>query len=314
MYLQSFSNNLSLEPDLVSAIRGEIGQWHENTITVAGGMDMLPKAFMKLNSSGWNQDVDLSKNIVFGLKVESIEITHANPDMAEKTVKVMGQNKFTGAVQEFTGDAVFVTVPLHVMRQIDMPLSTDQQKAMINISYIPVTKIMLQCRTRFWQKDVGQGGYTRTNTLLNQLYYPDFDGSGIPDDERGILLVYSMSNDALTLSALSENEAVKEAVREVAEIHPEVLKEFEVGRVQAWTNDPASQGAFAALKPYEYLDSMTALKTPSPPIYLAGEAISWSNGWMQGAVFSGLIQAFLFQSREEGFGDIDPMNVFGTKI
>lgn len=301
---------MSLEEELVEGLRAEIGEWVSKPMyTPTNGMDELPRAFTKPNTAGWNTDVNLSKNIVFMFQVQKVEITHDGPDPAVGRVKVTGVNRFTGMKQEFTGDAVFLTAPLHVLRQMDVPFTVDQRKALVDISYMPCTKIMLQCRTRFWQKDVGQGGASRTDTPIGQIVYPDYDGSGIADDQRGILLIYNFSTNALMLGGLSEEAAVKEAVREVAKLHPEIETEFEVGRMQAWVNDPAALGAFASLKPYEFLTSMKALKTPSPPIYLAGEAISWANGWIQGALLSGLLQAYLFQSKEEGFGGTDPFDV-----
>ena len=44
-----------------------------------------------------------------------------------------------------------------------------------------------------------------------------------------------------------------EAVEQIGEIHPEIKKEFEVGAVQAWYDDPSAQGAFCFLKPKQYI-------------------------------------------------------------
>ena len=151
---------------------------------------------------------------------------------------------------------------------------------------------MLQCKTRFWQNDVGQGGFSKTDMLIGQLHYPGYDTSGIPDDARGILLVYTWGRDALTLGAQTKESALSNAIKEISKIHPEIVKEFEVGNIQAWFSDPSSQGAYAQLKPFEYMNSMKTLTTPSKGIYLAGEALSWSNGWIQGAMFSGLRAAY----------------------
>lgn len=276
----------------------------DNLQTPVNGMDELPKAFLKPNTPGWNKDVDLSKRIYHGIKVEKIEKCPGDGS-GRPAVSVHGRNLDTGERKIFSGDAVFITVPLPILRQLDVPLEARQRAAISNISYDCSTKIMLQCKTRFWQKDVGQGGFSKTDMMIGQLHYPDYDGSGIPDDERGILLVYTWAKDAVAFGAQTPQEAIKSAASEIAKIHPEIIQEFEVGKVQAWCSDPSAQGAYAHLHPYEYLDSLTCLMRPVPPVYLAGEAISWSNGWIQGAIFSSLIQSLMFQLSE----DINPLKL-----
>ena len=284
--------------DLVGNLRDIIGKWWGDHLhTPKDGLDAFPKAFLKKNSSKWNPDVDLSKNILFGIKVEKVEkITDKKTEKV--LVKVHGRNMDTGEVHVFAGDAVFLTVTLPILRQMDVPLREDQRSAIANISYAASTKVMLQCKTRFWQKDVGQGGFSKTDMMIGQLHYPDYDGSGIPDDDRGILMVYTWGKDAVAFGAQTEQEAIRSAVSEIAKIHPEIIHEFEVGRVQAWGSDPSAQSAFVNLRPYEYIDSMDCLMKPAPPIYIAGEATSWANGWMQGAIFSSLKQCALFQLNE----------------
>ena len=54
---------------------------------------------------------------------------------------------------------------------------------------------------------------------------------------------YTWKSEALMFAALKPADAVREAVKEVARIHPNSEKDFKVGEVQAWSNDPHSQGA-----------------------------------------------------------------------
>ena len=250
-------------------------------------MDTLPKSMVNNSTNGWNKNVNLSKNIVFGFRVNKVDVLH------DKKVKVSGVNTSSGAYKEYVGDAVIMTVTLNILRQIDIPsFDINQRKALAGVTYDASTKIMLQCKTRFWQNDVGQGGFSKTDMLIGQLHYPDYDDSDIPDDARGILLVYTWGRDALTFGAQTKESALSSAIKEISKIHPEIVTEFEVGNIQAWFSDPSSQGAYAQLKPFEYMNSMKTLTNPSNGIYLAGEALSWSNGWIQGAFFSGLRAAF----------------------
>ena len=91
-------------------------------------MDSLPKSFTKPNSNGWNPEVDLSKKITFGLRVDTVE-----EDKDGITVK--GRNRATSQKMKCTGDAVILTLPLQILRQMNIDFPTDKQKALANITY-----------------------------------------------------------------------------------------------------------------------------------------------------------------------------------
>ncbi|XP_045196150.2 L-amino acid oxidase-like [Mercenaria mercenaria] len=287
--------------DLATYLREDLGKWWADPLkTPKLGMDTLPKAFTKRNKNGWNPDVDLSKNIKFGIMVTKVENTEKYVKGKKvKKVIVTGNNASTGHVESVEGDAVILTLPLQILRQIDIPFSIEKQKALSQISYGASTKVMLQCKTRFWQKDVGHGGFSKTNMMIGQLHYPYYEESGIGDDERGVLMVYTWQENALTYGSQPKDIAIRSAVHDISKIHSQIKDQFEVGVVQAWSSDPTSEGAFALLKPFEYIDHMKILTKPTETIYLAGEALSWSSGWIQGAIFSGLMQAYCFQSHLE---------------
>ena len=278
---------------LPESLRDELGGWWEDPLsTPSEGMDVLPKAFMQPNKVGWNYDVDLSRNVIFGFAVDTVRED-------AKGVTVTGMNRTTNQSMTFTGDAVILTCPLQILRQLDVNLPIQKQKAIANITYEASTKVILQCKNRFWQSDVGQGGFSKTNLPVGQIHYPDWAGSGYGEEDRGLLVVYTWKHDALMFGSQPKDQAIASAVKQLSHLHPEIEKEFEVGDVEAWYNDPYAQGAFAALEPFEYMKAMETLVTPTARMYLAGEALSWSNGWIQGALFSGLMQAYNFTYQNE---------------
>ncbi|KAL3831345.1 hypothetical protein ACJMK2_023104 [Sinanodonta woodiana] len=285
-----------LETSMVDHLRDELGGWWIDTLyTPTKGMSDLPEHFILPNKHGWKKDVHLLKRIHFGIRVESVEV-----DEDTHKVFVKGSNSTTGKeVSIFQGDAVIITLPLTILRQLKLPLAMDQQKALATITYEPSTKVLMQFRERFWQTNVGQGGFTKTDLPIGQIHYPGWDDSEQTSKDRGILVSYTWGQDALIFGAQPKDQAVASAIRILKEIHDEAETYFELGTVQSWFSDPTAQGAFAYLHPYEYIDSMAALRRSHPPIYLAGEAISWANGWIQGALMSGLNAAYNFFSQNE---------------
>lgn len=271
---------------LVEHLRDEIGEWWSDMLhTPVDGMDTIANNFIKPQCGGVNKCINLANKITFGTEVRSVLKSEENK------VIVSGRNVKTGKEKTFTADSAIVTVPLTILRQMDIDLGKKYKMAISNINYGASTKIVLQCKSRFWEKQVGQGGFSKTDLPIGQLHYPS-PCNPRPPNGRGLLVCYTWGQDALMFGAQSKDEAIASAVREITKIHPEMTDEFEVGMVQSWFSDDTTQGAYAALLPYQYNDGMKTLMTPDHPIYLAGEAISYTNAWIQGALESGLNAAY----------------------
>lgn len=98
--------------NLADQLREELGGWWADPLyTLSQGMDTLSKAFMQPNKLGWNNDVDLSKNIIYGFIVDTVTEN-------DYGVTVSGMNKTTHERMTFKGDAVFLTLQLQILRQI----------------------------------------------------------------------------------------------------------------------------------------------------------------------------------------------------
>ncbi|KAK3584351.1 hypothetical protein CHS0354_000862 [Potamilus streckersoni] len=275
----------ALDESMIEYIREDLGGWwRPNLKAPADGMSALPEAFIKPNECN---KVELEKHIHFGVQVEGVEV---NLNGTQVTVK--GRNTTSGKIICYKGDAVIITLPLTIMRQLKVPSKYVSQEAMAGITYEPSTKILMQFQKRFWQDCIGQGGFTVTDLPIGQIHYPGCDENGKTTDDRGILLSYTWGQDALIFGAQSHDQAVASALRQLCEIHSDANTYFERGVVQSWFSDSAAQGAFVFLRPFEYNNYFEDLRKPKHPVYLAGEALSWANGWIQGALKSGLDAAY----------------------
>ncbi|XP_052101852.1 flavin-dependent L-tryptophan oxidase RebO-like [Mytilus californianus] len=271
---------------LVEHLRDELSKWWANDLqTPVDGMDTIAKNFIKPQFGTKEKTIDLSKKITFGSKVRTVK------RISENNVEITARNVITGTDRTYTANAVILTVPLAILRQIEGDIPEHQRSVLKNIHYRSSTKVVLQCKSRFWEKQVGQVGFLKTNLPIGQLHYPSHNDPP-PPNERGLLVVYIWEQDAIIFGSQPHAEAIDSAVREITKIHPEMESEFEVGMVQAWFSDNAEQGAHSCLQPYQYNNGMKTLMKPEHPIYLAGEAISYSNGWIQGAIESGLTAAY----------------------
>ncbi len=106
--------------------------------------------------------------------------------------------------------------------------------------------------------------------------------------EGVILASYTWSEDAQRWGSLSPAERLVQALEDVAEIHPQVTREFEVGASHMWHDDEFAGGAFALFDPGQQTLLYKDIIAPEGRIYFAGEHASLTHAWIQGAIESGL--------------------------
>ena len=199
--------------------------------------------------------------------------------------------------RKFTADFAILTVPFPVLRHVEFlqPFSRAKQRAIRQLKYDASAKIFFQCKRRFWEEDDGiSGGGTTTDLAIRNLYYPDHGR----ETGRGVLLAsYTWSEDAQRWGSLSERDRLEQAIENVAQIHPQILDEFEVGASWMWHDDEFAGGAFALFDPGQQTQLYEHIIAPEGRIHIAGEHASLGHAWIQGAIESGLRAASEVHSR-----------------
>jgi monoamine oxidase len=173
-----------------------------------------------------------------------------------------------------------------VLRPIEATFSREKERAIRQLNYHASTKILLQVRHRFWEKDDDiVGGASVTDLPIRRMNYPPTD----PATDRGVLLAsYTWGQDALQWGAMDPDQRVSEALDDVSRIHPEIRHEFEVGASHAWYSDRWARGAFALFAPEQQTTLQDAILRPEGRVYFAGEHCSLYHAWIQGALESGI--------------------------
>ncbi|XP_022792312.1 L-amino acid oxidase-like [Stylophora pistillata] len=302
-----FNYTQQLDQSLVRYLREQLGQWWSPDMhCIKGGMSLLPEAFTQKDNGGWNPDVSLHDKIHFNRTANEIIYKFYEGDTENNHVVVKGYFSNSRQPFEIEGDAVIVATPINILRQIKYTPSEhterppqDFYKAIEDIYSGPATKLFIQTKTRFWEKDGIKGGFSKTDLPIGQLHYSS-NVTGEHPGEKGILLVYTWKTEALLFGSLDPTTALHEAVKQIATIHPEIKDQVETGAVCAWYNQPTAQGAYALLKPTQYQNVRYLMKYPMANIFFAGEGLSFASGWIQGALESGLRAAYQFYIRNEG--------------
>ncbi len=262
-----------MNSSFLELFREEAGRYYTDMVEIEGGMDRLPFAFLP----------SLSREIRFGARMIAV-------DQTPQEVIVHYQTP-TGRFKE-TGDFAIITAPFPVLRHIEalQPFTRAKQKAIRELHYDASAKILFQCRRRFWEEDDHIfGGGTITDLPVRNIYYPDHSR----ETGRGVMLAsYTWSEDAQRWGSLSPADRIAQALEDVAQIHPQVNEEFEVGASHMWHDDEFAGGAFALFDPGQQTRLYQEILCPEGRIYFAGEHTSLHHAWIQGAIESGLRTAF----------------------
>jgi monoamine oxidase len=269
------------------------------------GMEELPKAF--INQGG------LKNNILYRTKVQKVDYS--------KNSVIVTASTLTGE-RQFHADYVIITAPLNIISNMSFnpSLPAKKQDALTKVNYVPSTKVTILWRKKFWLDQYNlRGGFSKSTTLLGQFHYETAKNTDW--EERGVTICYTWNHEALVWQSMSNDEAVALVAGEIARIHAtkigtnivdegkrkEILSYLESGKVQAWYADPNTQGAFVLYNDY----SSSYLCDLAEPVghcdhcrnvFFAGEGISFTHGWIQGALESGIAASYFLAQNRNHFG------------
>jgi monoamine oxidase len=187
-------------------------------------------------------------------------------------------------VRSVTASHVIFAVPLPTLRQIEIQprLSPRKERGINDAAYANGTRILLQCRSRFWTAE-GLNGSARTDRGT-ELWDCTYDQRS---STRGILGATTSGAISRDMSSKSAEEALAIGIRATADAFPEVRTAFEKGVVQQWAQERWSRGSFVAFRPGQMTSTMPEIMQPEDRLHFAGEHTSPWMGWMEGALESG---------------------------
>jgi monoamine oxidase len=259
----------SAEEDPGSFLYNLRESWHDSRATmrykVEGGNDLLPKAFA----------AKLQERIHYGSPVMRIE---------QDSRKVRAVVSELGTPHRFEGDRLICTVPFPALRRVEVspPFSERRRRAIAELQYMPETRVILQCRTRYWETD-GHNGFGMSD-LPQVIWHPTHDQPG----PRGLLLSRIFLSTAQRVGAMSEEKRLEFVSREMEKVHPGLLGNLEGAVSKIWQADPWAGGAMSLHAPGQLTTTCAGIELPEGRVHFAGEHTSRWPGWMQGALESGL--------------------------
>ncbi len=231
---------------------------------VIGGNDLIPRAL-----------ADALPDVRTSAVVMSVRIL---PDEVAVTYKQ------GNAYQTIHSDYVILAVPLTTARLIDFnsSLPSAHQRMVNEISYGAVTKVMIQYRKRFWDQEGWNGRLTTDSPIVITWL-----ATSHLESADGIITAYTGGDPGARLAALSDEERIRVAIREIEKVFPGSSDLIEHTATVAWPNEPFTRGSYMALAPGEVTAHWQMLFEPAGRLLFAGEHATPFQGYMEGAVESG---------------------------
>ncbi len=243
-----------------------------------GGMDRIAKGFER----------HVGHLIRYGAKATRLA---QSPDGVE-----VSYTDASGEPSQVKADYCICTIPLSVLRSLDLDISGPFRAAMAQVAYAPVNKVGLQMKRRFWEEDHGiYGGHVYLdNPDIGTITLPS---SGWQGDKGVILGMYSFGANAVRLSARSPADRAAFAVAAGQKVFPEYAESFETGFAMAWHLDAHNLGGWADWSEESRRAAYPVLVEPDGRLYLAGEHMTYIGAWQAAAIESAWSQIARLHAR-----------------
>jgi monoamine oxidase len=200
--------------------------------------------------------------------------------------------------------AVFTAQSWMMLSKIDCDedlLPIDHWTAIERTHYMESSKLFVPVDRAFWRDRAPETGrdvmsMTLTDRMTRGTYL--LEGSD-PDGPAAICMSYTWCDDSLKWLPLSANERLEVMLSSLSKIYPGVdIRSHITGDpvTVSWEDEPYFMGAFKANLPghYRYQRRLfthfrqDGLEERHRGLFLAGDDVSWTAGWAEGAVQTAL--------------------------
>ncbi|KPU45985.1 flavin-dependent L-tryptophan oxidase RebO precursor [Oxobacter pfennigii] len=283
---------------------------YQNLYLIPGGMVNLPLAFYKsLTSPNPVEYHDIPQNALGkvtwkgGFVVNGILKSHVDGKVTLRYRNVYATDDF---FEDF--NYVIVAVPFTTLRamDIDPAFSSRKMQAIKEVSYRDAQKTFFLCKQRFWEKQEIFGGSSYTDEIIGTISYPHDHAHCIQNaadcssDEPGVLMAsYTIGGDASALGNLvspGQYLTIRSKVEKVHGLPRWYLDENKTVidfKTVDWVREPWFHGGFQMFLPGQKREFLYVSNIPEYDnrVFFAGEHTSTKNGWIQGALQSGMAAA-----------------------
>ncbi|MEU3309943.1 NAD(P)/FAD-dependent oxidoreductase [Nocardiopsis sp. NPDC006832] len=276
----------------------------DDHMSIVGGVDRLPRRL-------WEDTPDKLVHWATGTSLASLHESGPLPAVtALRRTAVKGRPGGNVTVTDASGStrtypaAVFTAQSWALLSKVDCDedlLPIDHWNALERTHYMESSKLFVPVDRAFWRdKDPETGRDVMSMTLTDRMTRGTYLLEGAdPEGPAAICLSYTWCDDSLKWLPLSANERLEVMLASLGKIYPGVdIRSHVTGDpvTISWEDEPYFMGAFKANLPghYRYQRRLFThfrqddLEERHRGLFLAGDDISWTAGWAEGAVQTAL--------------------------
>jgi tryptophan 2-monooxygenase len=282
---------------MLEILRVALTNLDEDQRLVVGGVEQLPRRL-------WTHAPDGCAHWPAGTSLSTLHQGAPRPGVTRiaRHGEAIAVTDRWGGTRDYA--AVLVTCQSWLLTtRIDTDESLLSQKlwmALDRTRYMQSSKTFVMVDRPFWRdRDPATGRHVMSMTLTDRLTRGTYlfdEGEGRP---ASICLSYSWMGDALKVLPLPVDERVRLMLRALGKVYPGVdIAGHVIGNpiTVSWESDPDFLGAFKGALPghYRYNHRMychfvqEAMPQAERGIFLAGDGISWTPAWAEGAITTAL--------------------------
>jgi monoamine oxidase len=266
---------------------------------IVGGAQQLPTRL-------WNRPVDGAAHWPAGTSVQSLH-PGGEPRPGVVELRKTAPNNYTvtdasGAIETYP--AVVYTAQswmlLNNIRSDERLLPADLWTAVERTHYMGSSKVFVLVDRPFWKDiDPETGHEVMSMTLTDRMSRGTYLLDHGDDKPALICLSYTWADDSLKLLPFDPNQRAEIMLESLGKIYPKVdIRSHIIATpvTLTWESESAFMGAFKANLPghYRYQERLYThfMQDRLPPeyrgLFLAGDDVSWTAGWAEGAVTTAL--------------------------
>ncbi len=248
--------------------------WQTSLLQPTGGMDQIATAFSRARVPGGSR---VGKHIRTEKAITGVKVT-------DKKVHL----RTSGEPDAEFDYCISTMSPQLLAKQLEP--RTDGKEliaALERIEYVPSVKVAWQASKRFWETDDRIfGGISWTNHNISQIWYPS---SGFFADKGVLTAAYNRGQPAEILGQKTHQQRLDVAIAGGKLLHGENIEKYidkGKGLSIAWQHMPYQNGGWAdhqAEPDHKDHDAYVTINRHDPPLFLAGDYMSYMPGWLEGA-------------------------------
>ena len=192
-----------------------------------GGMDQIAKGFERAMGP---------KRITCNAEIQSVH-------QGDIGVKITYLDTKTGKKVETSADYVVVAMPLNLVVNLDINVSSELMEAMKGVNYSNSAKVGLAMKRRFWEEDEGIfGGHLYSNLPIGEFSYPSYDYF----TKKGVLLGLYANGPVGTLLDQPVAARIEHVLTHASKVHPQIRTELESAYAVWWKKVKYNMGGYAS--------------------------------------------------------------------